>query len=153
MNGRTLSYNEPPHNILSMAGLINTSDNVTTNLVGSSDTKGSISVDGVQINNNDRLVGYFSSENVFNLSHKVLSETEIRVLSKGLQFVPTPSKIDEVVLRKDFDEFRRRMRNKWHFRENITMDFSEIPAFRPKGTFTRYDLSGRFFWRNVINLP
>ena len=28
------------------------------------------------------------------------------------------------------------MRNKWHFRENITADFSEIPAFRPKSTWT-----------------
>ena len=27
------------------------------------------------------------------------------------------------------------MRNKWHFRENVTGDFSEIP-FRPKSTWT-----------------
>ena len=95
---------------------------------------GSISVSGVQASNNDRLVGHFTSENVFNLSHKILSETEIRVLSKGLQFVPTSFKIDEVDLRKDFNEFSRRMRNKWHLRDNATADFSEIPAFRPKST-------------------
>lgn len=90
----------------------------------------SISVGGVQANNKDRLVGYFSSENVFNLSHKVLSEIDIRILGKGLQFVPTLSKIDEVVLRKDSDEFSSRMRSKWYFRENITADFGEMPAFR-----------------------
>ena len=66
---------------------------------------------GAQTSNNGRLVGYFNSENVFNLSHKVLSEAEIKVLGKGLQFVSTSSKIDEVVLKKDFDEFSRRMRN------------------------------------------
>jgi hypothetical protein len=97
---------------------------------------GSISVSGVQASNNDRLVGHFTSENVFNLSHKILSETEIRVLSKGLQFLPTSFKIDEVDLRKDFNEFSRRMRNKWHLRDNATADFSEIPAFRPKSTWT-----------------
>jgi hypothetical protein len=93
-------------------------------------------VSGVQASNNDRLVGHFTSENVFNLSHKVLSKTEIRVLSKGLQFVPTSFKIDEEDLRKDFNEFSRRMRNKWHFRDNVMADFSEIPAFRPKSTRT-----------------
>lgn len=99
-NGRILDFNEPSHNILSTAGIINTSGNVTTNLEGSSNIKGPISVGGVQTSNNGRLVGYFNSENVFNLSHKVLSEAEIKVLGKGLQFVPTSSKIDEVVLRK-----------------------------------------------------
>ena len=92
MNGRILEYNEPPHNTLSTAGLISTSGNVTTNLsvinpVGFSNINRPISVGGVQTGNKDHLVGYFSSKNVFNLSHKVLSETEIRILGKGLQFV------------------------------------------------------------------
>ena len=43
----------------------------------SSETKGFITVD-------DRLKGYFCSEKVFNLRKKVLTETEIRVLQKGL---------------------------------------------------------------------
>ncbi|CAB4028918.1 Hypothetical predicted protein, partial [Paramuricea clavata] len=141
MNGRILERNEPPYNILSTAGLINTSGNITTNAsvanpAESNNAIGSISVNGVQASNNDRLVGHFISENVFNLSHKVLNETEISVLSKGLQFVPTTFKIDEEDLRKDFNEFTRRMRNKWHFRDNVTADFSEIPAFRPKSTWT-----------------
>ena len=77
MNGRILERNEPPYNILSTAGLINTSGNITTNasvvnLAESNNAIGSISVSGVQASNNDRLVGHFTSENVFNLSHKVL---------------------------------------------------------------------------------
>ena len=35
-----------------------------------------------------RLKGYFCSDTVFNLSGRVLSESEIRVLEKGLDFAP-----------------------------------------------------------------
>ena len=38
-----------------------------------------------------RLKGYFYSDTVFNLSKKVLTETEIGVLERGLGFVPTPN--------------------------------------------------------------
>ena len=34
----------------------------------------------------DRLTGYFCSDTVFNLSNRVLSESEIGVLEKGLDF-------------------------------------------------------------------
>jgi len=40
--------------------------------------------------NNSRLTGTFVSNNVFNLSKRQLTEAEISVLSKGLQFSPTP---------------------------------------------------------------
>ena len=43
----------------------------------------------------ERLTGNFVSENVFNLSRRVLSENEIRLLSKGLKFVPTPVSINK----------------------------------------------------------
>ena len=39
-----------------------------------------------------RLWGYFCSTSVLNLSEKVLTETEIRVLEKRLGFAPTPTK-------------------------------------------------------------
>ena len=35
-----------------------------------------------------RLEGYFCSYTVFNLSRKVLTDTEIRILGKGLDFAP-----------------------------------------------------------------
>ena len=58
-----------------------------------------------------RLKGYFCSDTVFNLSGRVLSESEIKVLEKGLDFGV------------------RRMRIKWHFRNEISEDFSKVPAF------------------------
>ena len=65
---------------------------------------------------NERLEGYFCWKFVFNLSKKVLTETEIHVLEKGLGFTPTPTKINETDLRADFNEFVRKMRCKWFFR-------------------------------------
>ena len=46
--------------------------------------------------------GSFVSEFVFNLSKKVLSQTEINVLEKGLGFSPTPSFINETDLQRNF---------------------------------------------------
>ena len=51
-----------------------------------------------------RLEGYFCSNTVFNLSRKVLTDTEIRILEKGLDFAPIQNKINEPELRSDFDE-------------------------------------------------
>ena len=70
-----------------------------------------------------------------NLSKKVLTETEIRVLEKGLGFAPTPTKINETDLRADFNEFARKMRCKWFFRNEPTENFSEAPAFRVKSNW------------------
>ena len=82
-----------------------------------------------------RLSGYFASNIVFNLSRKVFSDVEIKVLEKGLDFAPIQNKINEPELRKDFEEFCRRMRIKWHFRNEPTQDFSSKPAFSPKSTW------------------
>ena len=81
------------------------------------------------------LESYFCSKFVFNLSKKVLTETEIRVLEKGLGFAPTPTKINETDLRADFNEFARKMRCKWFFRNEPTENFSEAPAFRVKSNW------------------
>ena len=82
-----------------------------------------------------RLKGYFCSDTVFNLSGRVLSESEIKVLEKGLEFAPFQRKVNEPELRRDFQEFCRRMRIKWHFRNEISEDFSEVPAFSPKSSW------------------
>ena len=78
-----------------------------------------------------RSKGYFCSDTVFNLSSRALSEDEIRVLEKGLDFAPIQRKFNEPELRRDFEEFCRKMRIKWHFRNDLSEDFSQIPAFRP----------------------
>ena len=42
----------------------------------------------------NRLEGKFVSKNVINLSQRQLTKSEISLLSKGLKFVPTPTRID-----------------------------------------------------------
>ena len=69
---------------------------------------------------NERLEGYFCSKSVFNLSKKVLTETEIRVLGEGLGLAPTNTKINETDLTADFNKFARKMKCKWLFRNKPT---------------------------------
>ena len=87
------------------------------------------------VTNEGRLVGYFCSDTVFNLSRNVLTEIEIKVLEKELDFAPIQNKLNEHELRSDFEEFSRRMRTKWHFRNEPSPFFSQSPAFRPKFTW------------------
>ena len=81
-------------------------------------------------NSSSKHIGrYFCSDKVFNLSSKALTDTEINTLEKGLDFAPIQNKINQTELRKDFEEFCRRMRIKWYFRNDISENFSEKPAF------------------------
>ena len=50
----------------------------------------------------NRLKDYFCPDTVFNLSVKVLSESEIKVLEKGLDFARFQRKVNEPELRTDF---------------------------------------------------
>ena len=81
------------------------------------------------------LKGFFCSDVVFNLSNKILYGTEINVLGKGLGFTPTPSFINESDFKRDFEDFARKMRCKWYFRNDITENFSQLPAFRNKSNW------------------
>ena len=83
----------------------------------------------------NRLKGYFCSKSVFNLSKKVLTETEVSALEKGLDFAPIQKSLNEPELKKDFEEFSRRIQCKWHFRNELSGNFSETPAFRPKSVW------------------
>ena len=51
-----------------------------------------------------RLTGYFCLETIFDLSHRVLTDTEIKVLEKGLDFAPIQQKINEPELKQDFND-------------------------------------------------
>ena len=44
------------------------------------------------------------------MSHKVLTETEMKVLERNLGFVPTPNLINETDFRRDFEDFSRKIR-------------------------------------------
>ena len=81
------------------------------------------------------LQGFFCSKTVFNSSQRVLSEIEIQVLEKGLDFAPIQRSINEPELRKDFEDFSRRMRIRWNFRDQLSEDFSDKSAFRPKSNW------------------
>ena len=72
---------------------------------------------------------------MFNLSHRVLTETEIKVLEKGLDYAPIQKKINEPELRKDFSELCRRVRNKWYFRNEPIPQFSEVPCCKTKSSW------------------
>ena len=81
----------------------------------------------------ERLESKFVSSNVINLSRRNLSEAEISLLSKGLKFVPTANKIDRAKLKTELEEYGRKLRLMWHFR-NDEKPFS-YEKFRPKSTF------------------
>ena len=55
------------------------------------------------------------NDTVVNLSSKDLKPDEIRILSKGLNLCPTPSKINEEQLSVDLEKFARPLRIKEYF--------------------------------------
>ena len=83
----------------------------------------------------ERLEGKFVSENVFNLSKRELTEIELKLLSKGLTFIPTPEKFDKHQLKLDVEEFGRQVKLKLFFKDDEN-DFSQTPAFRAPSTWT-----------------
>ena len=95
------------------AGIIDTYCNefIVENRVDGNDTSAqglpdkSNSVSLGRLGGDGHLKGYFCSDVVFNLSHRLLSELEIEVLSKGLSFSPTSSFINEANLQRDFADF------------------------------------------------
>ena len=66
----------------------------------------------------DRYKGNFVSPNVINLSKWNLTKDEISLLSKGLQFVPTPKHFNKALLREELENFGRKLRLKCFFRNN-----------------------------------
>ena len=82
-----------------------------------------------------RLQGSFCSKTVFNLSQRVLSEIEIQVLEKVLDFPPIQKSINEPELRQDFEDFSKRMCNRWNFRDQPSEDFTYKPASCPKSNW------------------
>ena len=61
----------------------------------------------------------------------MLTDIEIKVLEKGLDFAPIQRKMNGSELTRDFNKFCRRMRLKKHFRDE-PQGFNETPAFTPK---------------------
>ena len=95
----------------------------------------------VQLNSatirNNRYEGKFVSANVINLSSCYLSKDEVSVLSKGLQFVPTPKHINKAKIKEEIEVYGRKLRLMWHFRndhqEFDVNPFKKKSKFNPKG--------------------
>ena len=76
----------------------------------------------------------FVSPNVINLSKRNLTKDEISVLSKGLQFVPTPKHFNKALLREELENFGRKLRLKWFFRDDKRQ--FNINPFKQKSKFS-----------------
>ena len=61
----------------------------------------------VNVKNLGRLRGYFCSKYIFSLSHRELSDAEIKLLEKGLEFATIQVNTNEPKLREDFNKFCR----------------------------------------------
>ena len=87
----------------------------------------------------------FVSPNVINLSKWNLTKDEISLLSKGLQFVPTPKHFNKALLREELENFGRKLRLKWFFR-NDERQFN-INPFKQKSKFNpaKNDAAIEFF--------
>ena len=103
-------------------------------------------VDYVPETPDQRLDGKSVSKNVFNLSHQALTEHEISVLDKGLNFVPTPEKLDLERLGRDVNLNLRK-----YFKDNPTPAFAEKPAFKVPSTWTPpiRDVELEFYLREI----
>ena len=59
--------------------------------------------------------------------------SEISLLSKGLKFVPSANKIDRAKLKRELEEYGRKLRLMWHFRNDERTLSTD--KFRPKSSF------------------
>ena len=86
---------------------------------------------------NNKLQGNFVSKNVVNLSRRNLTGSEITLLSKRLNFVPTSNTIDKAKLKMELEALGRILRLKWHFRngENVF----DLDQFEPKSYFSPHN--------------
>ena len=50
-----------------------------------------------------RLKGKIVSTNLINLSTRILSKAEISLLSKGLKSIPTPTSVNEALIKEDLN--------------------------------------------------
>ena len=64
-----------------------------------------------------------------------MSDTQIKILEKSVDYALIQNKVNELEIRQDFDEFSRKMSLKRYFRNEAAEDFSERPSFRCKSSW------------------
>ena len=127
---------------------LSSQDEDLMNILEELENRTEVSGDNItEIRSSNRLKGDFCTDTIFILSHRVLSDAEIKILEKGLDIAPIQRKINELELRKDSEEFCRRIKIKCHFRNDPTSDFSNIPALLPNlhGNHLKVILIWKFF--------
>ena len=60
---------------------------------------------------------------------------EIKILEKWLDYTPIKNKINAPELRRNIEDFARRMRLKWYLRNEPTSSFRGHPSFKPKSSW------------------
>ena len=76
--------------------------------------------------------------NIINLSSRHLSNDEVSLFSKGLQFVPTPKHINKAKIKEEIEVYGRKFSLMRHFRNDhqefhVNL-FKKKSKFNPKGT-------------------
>ena len=89
--------------------------------------------ENVALFRDNRFEGKFVSKNVINPLEGIPLQRNFPFNKKGLKFVPTANKIDQAKLKKELEEYGRKLRLMWHFR-NDERPFSQ-ERFKPKSTF------------------
>ena len=74
--------------------------------------------------------------NILNLSNRILSPSEIKLLSRGLSFVPKPRLISKDRLLSDYEQFVKKLRLRYWFRGQPRSEskFRRKSSFQPKLT-------------------
>ena len=76
------------------------------NILGELQNKTEVSGDSItEITSSNCLKGHFCSDTIFNSGHRVLSDAEIKIIEKGLDFFPIQKKINELELNKVLKNF------------------------------------------------
>ena len=68
------------------------------------------------LSDESRIISHFCFDTIFNLRSRVLSENEIKIFKKGLDFTDIQRKVKKPELKQGFEKFCRRMQVKSHFR-------------------------------------
>ena len=91
-----------------------------------------------------RLKGKSVSQNVINLSTRILCKTEISLLPKDLKFIPTSASVNKALIKEEIECFDRKLCILWHFRNNDSIAISnpfKMSAFNQKGKDTALSFS------------
>ena len=76
------------------------------NILEELQNKTEVSGDSItEITSSNCLKGHFCSDTIFNLGHRVLSDAEIKIIEKGLDFFPIQKKMNESELNKVLKNF------------------------------------------------